>query len=109
MYNRERPHEALGLATPASRYEASPRAYPENLPALEYDSGDAVRTVQGKGELSYRGQLYRLGKAFAGERVALRRTGFDVRLEVFYGVHHVATLSLREGTLTLRKETGNNS
>jgi len=30
-YNRERPHRALGGATPASRYRPSPRPYPDPL------------------------------------------------------------------------------
>ncbi|MGH2671036.1 MAG: IS481 family transposase, partial [bacterium] len=32
VYNLERPHEALALAVPASRYQPSPRAFPEVLP-----------------------------------------------------------------------------
>ncbi|MEJ7811750.1 MAG: integrase core domain-containing protein [Gemmatimonadaceae bacterium] len=34
-YNDERPPEALGQVTPASRYAPSPRPYPARLPALE--------------------------------------------------------------------------
>jgi transposase-like protein len=34
--NTERPHDALGGDTPASRYTGSPRAYPERLPTPEY-------------------------------------------------------------------------
>ena len=30
-YNCERPHEALQLDTPASRYEKSPRSFPESI------------------------------------------------------------------------------
>jgi len=34
--NQVRPHEALGMQTPASVYEPSPRAYPERLPEVDY-------------------------------------------------------------------------
>ena len=34
-YNEERPHEALGRATPASWYEPSLRSFPERLPERE--------------------------------------------------------------------------
>ncbi len=34
-YNDERPHEALDLTTPASRYQRSARAYPGKLSAME--------------------------------------------------------------------------
>ena len=50
VYNENRPHEALGLETPASRYTVSPRPYPLALPPVEYGSLDAVRKVQGKGK-----------------------------------------------------------
>jgi transposase InsO family protein len=46
VYNRIRPHEALGLATPISRYRPSPRGYPETLPTVEYGPGETVRQGQ---------------------------------------------------------------
>lgn len=45
MYNEERPHEALGQATPASRYAPSPRPYPRRLPPVEYPAHWEVRRV----------------------------------------------------------------
>ncbi len=36
IYNQERPHESLAMATPASVYQPSWRPYPERLPELEY-------------------------------------------------------------------------
>jgi len=36
VYNDERPHQALELATPGSLYAPSPRRYPEELPSLYY-------------------------------------------------------------------------
>ena len=35
-YNLVRPHDALGLATPASRYRSSPIPFPNDLPPVEY-------------------------------------------------------------------------
>ena len=35
VYNTERPHQALDLATPISRYTPSPRSFPETLPLIE--------------------------------------------------------------------------
>ncbi len=34
-YNTVRPHEALGMATPVSRYKVSWRSYPETLPPID--------------------------------------------------------------------------
>ena len=103
FYNRERPHEALAMKTPASRYAPSSRAYPEQLPELEYDSGDVIRKVQGKGELHYKGKSYVLGKAFSGYPVAVRQTRSDDSLEVYFGAHHVATISLKESSISIEK------
>jgi transposase InsO family protein len=39
VYNTQRPHEALALAVPLSRYRPSPRSFPETLPPVEYAAG----------------------------------------------------------------------
>jgi transposase InsO family protein len=52
LYNLERPHEALDLQVPASRYQPSDRTFPEPLPPIEYGTEDAVRRVQATGALS---------------------------------------------------------
>lgn len=94
LYNLERPHEALGLAPPVSRYQISPRSFPETLPVWEYGPGDQVRRVQAEGWLSFRGRDYRVSKAFRGEMVALRATLTDGVWEVFFGPHTIAVINL---------------
>lgn len=94
-YNFERPHEALGLAVPASRYQPSPRPFPEGLPPIEYGPDDAVRKVQAKGELFYRGHVFRVSKALRGYPVALRPTPVDGRLAVYFCHHRVTEIDLR--------------
>ena len=91
------------MNTPASRYMPSPRSYPEQLPELEYNGQDEVRKVQSKGELSYKGKLYALGQAFSGQPVALRRTVCDDIMQVYFGIHHVATIALKEPSLLIEK------
>ena len=95
-YNLERPHEALGLAVPASRYRESPRSFPEQLPAIEYGPGDLVRKVYETGRISFHNRFFRLGKAFRGESVALRPTVTDGLWEVYFGQHRIARINLRE-------------
>ena len=95
VYNLERPHDALGLAVPASRYRASPRAFPEVLPPIEYGPGDLVRKVAEGGELSYRNRTFRVGKAFRGYPVALRPTLVDGVFDVFFCHQQVAQINLR--------------
>jgi transposase InsO family protein len=95
VYNLQRPHEALAMAVPASRYRVSPRAFPEVLPPIEYGPADLVRKVAEGGELSYRSRPFRVGKAFCGYPVALRPTLVDGVLDVFFCHQRVAQVNLR--------------
>lgn len=107
VYNQERPHDALQLQTPASRYTPSPRAYPEKIPAFEYDTSDEVRKVQLAGELHYHGETYVIGTAFHGEKVALRKTLDEQVRQVYFGIHHVANITLNEKTVSIIKHGKN--
>lgn len=94
IYNLERPHESLGMQVPASRYRPSPRAFPESMPLIEYDSRDLVRRVQKGGEITLRGRSYKIGKPFVGHPVALRPTPSDGILDVFFCHQKIAQINL---------------
>jgi transposase InsO family protein len=96
IYNAERPHEALGLAVPASRYRGSPRDYPETLAPIEYDPIDHVRRVQNGGWISFKGHEIRLPKALVGQPVALRPTNTDGVWDAVFIAHRVAQIDLRD-------------
>lgn len=96
VYNLQRPHEALDMAVPASRYQPSPRAFPETLPPIEYETHDIVRKVQAQGELFYQGCIYRLAQALRGYRVALRPTDEDGLMAVYFRHYKVAQINLRQ-------------
>jgi len=70
-YNQVRPHEALGMATPASIYTASPRPHPEQLPDVEYP--DAMRTyaVRSHGHFRWKKHDVFLSEVLWGERIGL--------------------------------------
>jgi transposase InsO family protein len=70
-YNRERPHEALGMQTPSSIWVPSGRAMPELLPQPEYPGHMEVRSVRNKGEIKFLGQLVFVSEVLAAENVAL--------------------------------------
>ena len=96
VYNAERPHEALDLATPASRYRPSYRSFPETLAPIDYGPGAIVRKVQAKGEISFARHEWPVGKAFTGQPVALHPTSVDGRYDVIFCHQKVAELDLRE-------------
>ena len=70
-FNLERPHEALGMQTPASLYVASPRPYPSREPQVEYPDGWAIRKVKHKGDFCWKHREVFLTAVLAGERVGL--------------------------------------
>lgn len=95
VYNFERPHEALDLAAPASRYRPSQRAMPDRLPSVEYDEGETLRTVSTtKAYISFKGRLWKVPQAFRGERVAIRPLNQDGRYGVFFASRRIATIDL---------------
>ena len=73
-YNIFRPHEALGQRAPASRYQPSPRPYPQRIPEPWYDAEHAVRRVRPTGEIKWGGELVFLSQALAGEPVGIAET-----------------------------------
>lgn len=98
VYNFERPHEALDQQVPASRYQPSPRFLPDRLPAPEYDRGEVVRTVSTtKSYVSFKGRLWKVPQAFAGERLAVRPLSTDGKYGVFFAAHQVASIDLTDG------------
>jgi transposase InsO family protein len=97
VYNAERPHEALGLATPATRYRPSRRGFPESLPSIDYGPGAIVRKVQDKGRIFFSNRIWKVGSAFRGQPVALRPTTVEGRYDVVFCQHTIGELDLREG------------
>lgn len=95
LYNHERPHEALALDTPAARYQASPRPYPETLPPLTFPPGAIVRKVSMNGAISFRGRRFLVGHAFCKQPVGLLYDDFDdSQVHVYFNCIRVRTLDL---------------
>jgi transposase InsO family protein len=96
IYNFERPHEALDMQPPSTRYQPSPRPFPEILPPIMYDPSDIIRKVDKVGRISFRIHIFHVGKAFRYNPVALRPIQVDGDYEVIYCHQRVAQISLRE-------------
>lgn len=101
VYNTERPHEALELAVPASRYQPSPREYAETVAPFEYAPGDTVRRVQQGGHVSFLGHKIKVPKAFRGKTIAFRPTKDDGVFDIVFRTQAVATVDIRplDGTI----------
>lgn len=88
IYNHERPHEALQMAVPASRYRPSTRSLPAVLPELEYGPRDEVRRVGWFGALKFRGRTYKLSTALHRQAVAIRARDEEEGVFDVYFAHH---------------------
>lgn len=100
VYNLQRPHAALDLAVPASRYQPSPRTFPETLPPIEYGPDDVVRMVHSNGQITYRNQLVYVSQALVRQPVALRPTAVDGLLDIIYCHVTICQLTLHASAPT---------
>lgn len=97
-YNTERPHEALDLAVPASRYQPSPRPYPEELPEIVYSDDHAVHMVAGNGCIWFGGRYRYISEALREQPVGVRPTTIDGVYVVRFCNQTITRLDLRRTT-----------
>ena len=81
-FNTERPHEALGMKTPAEVYTPSPRPY-AGLSELDYPLHDRDVVVEDCGAISLHHTRVGISKVLAGQRLGLREIENDVWLVSF--------------------------
>lgn len=70
-YNEDRPHEAIGNATPSSRYAPSPRSYPSRLPTIHYPSNFLTRKVAASGRIRWKCAMVTISHALEGEWIGI--------------------------------------
>lgn len=93
-YNQERPHEALADAVPISRYQPSPRPFPETVPPVTYGPDDAIRTVTVHGSISWQGRRHFISRGLVGHPVAVRPPREAALWEVYFCQRRVAIIDL---------------
>jgi transposase InsO family protein len=92
-HNHVRPHEALGMQTPASVWHKSERNYDPHPPRWEYPAGAKVLKVGSHGNLDAYGARWKIAKALRGEWVQLEQV--EQRVLVFYCRTLVRELDLK--------------
>ncbi|MEJ1362254.1 MAG: integrase core domain-containing protein [Candidatus Sedimenticola sp. (ex Thyasira tokunagai)] len=93
-FNVDRPHEALDMNTPASRYYRSLRSYPGRLPGIDYEDEFEVRRVRSNGEIKWQGRLLYVSEALIGESVGLKETDTD-QWALYFSTFHIGDLNVR--------------
>ena len=93
-YNDERPHESLGMETPASQYTSSPRPYPARVPVPEYPGHFTVKSITTGGTFRFGNRVLYLANALTGELVGLDEVDDGVWW-IYFGSTLIATLDER--------------
>jgi transposase InsO family protein len=88
LYNKVRPHEALGQRPPADFYQPAEKRFPDRLPEPQYPLHDLVLKVRPAGHIYLpgsgrsRGHVF-LSESLAGQDVGLRELDDDLWLVSF--------------------------
>jgi transposase InsO family protein len=95
-HNHVRPHEALQMEVPATRWNPSPRTFQAQPKPWDYPDPTHVRQVRENGGVSVGGHSYFIGRAFIGEKVQLEY--LDDRTLVWFCRTLLREIDLRSGT-----------
>lgn len=97
-YNEERPHAALGRATPSMVYAPSTRPWPSRLPEVSYPGHFDVRRVTSNGSMKWRNRAISVSIVLAGEVIGLEERA-DGEWAVYFGPVRLGTLDERRGRI----------
>jgi transposase InsO family protein len=97
-FNHVRPHEALGMQTPASVYEPSPRTYPRRTPEVEYPDTMLVRTVKSHGHFRWKKHDVFLSEVLWGEQIGFQSEDDEI-FTIYFAHLPLALFNTRTCTL----------
>jgi putative transposase len=99
-YNRHRPHQSLGMATPAEVLRDGPRAVPPRPPEPQAAPAAPIRAVRRRvatnGKISVRHAAIQLGYEHSNSTVTVIITGDNVAVFSAHG-DHIRSLNLEPG------------
>ena len=98
IYNKERPHEALGMKAPADCYSKSGRTLKEAQSYQDYPLHDQRRNVDMQGCIKIAGKRIFLGRGLGGSLLGLREIDTDL-LQVALGPFDIGYIDLKEAKL----------
>lgn len=103
FYNEVRPHFALDLEVPSSRYKPSSRQMPQVIEDWEYSSEYQLCKVKDSGYFNYKGQGFFLSEAFAGKYIAVRESHLPGQITLVFRKFKIGRIDLDNRVYTLRK------
>ena len=81
-FNAERPHQALDMQTPASRYTPSARPY-DGVEELEYPFHDWTAVITHCGRICYQRRKINVSQVFGGQKVGVKQVADHIWLVTF--------------------------
>jgi transposase InsO family protein len=96
-FNEERPHEALGMKTPAELYRPSPKPY-DGLPEIDYPFHDRDILVTNCGRICLLRKKINISTALAGQRLGIKEVDEGVWL-VSFMAYDLGYIDLEQRTL----------
>ena len=97
IYNHVRPHEGIGMATPAERYRISPRAFPEQIVPFDYGPDDLRLRVDQRGRTKLLRRPLIVSSALKTQTIAARpQDGVDGIYDLYFRHHWLDVVNLRD-------------
>lgn len=103
FYNGKRPHCALELEVPKSRYRPGDRRMPEQIEEWEYGSEYQLCKVKDTGYFNYGGQGYYLSEGFRGKTIAIRESHRPGQITLVFRQFKIGRIDVENRVYTLRK------
>lgn len=98
-YNHIRPHEAINMAVPASRYRKSNRDFTDKIGDPVYHESDSIRAIHTNGCIRFKTFEYYITEALSGKNVAIRiDSRNDQFARVYYRHHLIRIIDLKKGS-----------
>ena len=103
FYNKQRPHFALNLDTPAQHYQKSKTKYNEHISQWKYADNAETRIVKESGYVSFEGQGYFLSEGMRGKEIAIVDTETDGVFDILFRQFRVAKLDWNNRCIVSKK------
>lgn len=104
FYNNIRPHMALNLDVPSSRYRPSDRQYPSQIKEWEYAEDLKIHNVKSTGYITIQGQGYFLSEAFGNKQIATRESDKGAHLiNLYFRQFRIGQIDLDKRVFTFKR------
>lgn len=95
VYNHKRPHQALNMALPASRYRPSARRFQARPAEWDYPPGSVVGRLNNQGQIYWQGRYRFVCRALANQQIRIHH--MDQKLVISFRHMWIRQIDLKTG------------